>query len=316
MKATKTVYDHIRSNNIKTAILVGLFPCIFIALIFLFTWIVAPLDTTISTTVQVAVPTIIACAVWLMISWAFGDSMMLNVAHAHEIDDKNPETREIYRRVENVAIAAGLPTPRVYIIEDNSMNAFATGRSPRDASVALTRGIINRLSPLELDGVIAHEMAHIGNRDIRLDMLLITGVGVTVFAADVIGRSIMYAPHGDSDNDGKNNGAAILMMVWLAFMVFNFLITPLLRMAVSRNREYAADATGAHITRNPAALASALRKITTDARVECMDKNKSMAAICIANPSGPREFASSLLATHPPVDKRIARLESMSKGEK
>lgn len=311
MKATQTVYDHIRSNNIKTAVLVALFPCIFIALIFLFTWIVAPIDTAVSTTISVAIPTFIACAAWMLISWAFGDSMMLNAAHAREIDNQSAENRAIYRRVENVAIAAGLPTPRVYIIEDNSMNAFATGRSPRDASIALTRGIINRLTPLELDGVIAHEMAHIGNRDIRLDMLLITGVGVTVFAADLIGRSMMYAPRGDSDGDGKNNSAAILMMVWLAFMVFNFLITPLLRMAVSRNREYAADATGAHITRNPMALADALRKITTDAHVKCMDKNKSMAAVCIANPSGPREFASSLMATHPPVEKRIARLESM-----
>ncbi len=311
MNATKTVYDHIRSNNIKTAILVALFPCIFIALVFLFTWIVAPIDTAISTTIGVAVPTFVACAVWMLISWAFGDSMMLNVARAHEIDDSTPENRAIYRRVENIAIAAGLPTPRVYIIEDNSMNAFATGRTPRDASVALTRGIINRLTPLELDGVIAHEMAHIGNRDIRLDMLLITGVGVTVFAADIIGRSMYYAP--SSDEDGKNNGAAVLLMVWLAFMVFNWIITPLLRMAVSRNREYAADATGAHITRNPMALANALRKITTDARVECMAKNKSMAAVCIANPGGVREFASSLLATHPPVEQRIARLESMVK---
>ncbi len=312
MKGTKNVYDHIRSNNIKTAFLVALFPCIFIALIFLFTWIVAPIDTAIQTTVQVAIPTVIACAAWMMISWAFGDAMMLNVARAHEIDDKTPENREIYRRVENIAIAAGLPTPRVYIIEDNSMNAFATGRSPRDASVALTRGIINRLPPLELDGVIAHEMAHVGNRDIRLDMLLITGVGVTVFAADIIGRSLYYA-RTDNDGDGKNNTGAILLMVWLAFMVFNMIVTPLLRMAVSRNREYAADATGAHITRNPMALANALRKITTDARMECMDKNKSMAAVCIAYPGGPREFASSLMATHPPVAKRIARLESMVK---
>ncbi len=314
MKRAKTVYDHIRSNNIKTALLVALFPCIFIALIFLFTLIVAPVEVAISTTVKVAVPTVIACLVWLGISWAFGDSMMLNMAGAAEIDDTDPQYRDIYRRVENVAIAAGLPTPRVYIINDDGMNAFATGRSPRDASVALTRGIVKRLAPLELDGVIAHELAHIGNRDIRLDMLLVTGVGVTVFVADIIGRTMFYAPR--NDEDAKNNSAAILMMVWLAFMVFNLLITPLLRMAVSRNREYAADATGAQITRNPLALADALRKITSDAHVKCMDKNKSMAAVCIANPSGMREFASSLLATHPAVEKRIARLESMAKGEK
>lgn len=310
MKKVKTVYDHIRSNNIKTALLVILFPLIFIGLIFLFTWIVVPAQQALQTTISVAIPTFIACFVWLLISWAFGDSMMLNSAHAHEIHDDNPQTREIFRSVENVALAAGLPRPRVYIIDDDSMNAFATGRSPRDASVALTRGIIKKLSRPELEGVIAHEMAHIGNRDIRLDMLLITGVGVTVFAADVIMRAVFYGNIGNNE-DNKNGGAAVLMMVWLAFMVFNFIITPILRMAVSRNREYAADATGAQITRNPRALANALRKITTDSRVECLDKAKSMSAICIANPGGPREFASSLMSTHPPASERIKRLESM-----
>lgn len=308
---TKTVYDHIRSNNIKTAILVAAFPMIFIALVFLFVWCVAPFETAVHTTANVAIPTFIACAVWMIISWAFGDSMMLNAARATEIHDNDKQNREIFRAVENVAMAAGLPRPRVYIIDDDSMNAFATGRCPRDASVALTRGIVARLTRPELEGVIAHEMAHIGNRDIRLDMLLITGVGVTVFAADIIGRTIMYGGTRN-DNDNKNGGAAVLVMVWLAFMVFNWIITPLLRMAVSRNREYAADATGALITRNPLALASALRKITTDARVECLDKTASMAAVCIADPRGLREFASSLLATHPPVESRIKRLESMA----
>ena len=309
MNTVKTVYDHIRSNNIKTTLLVITFPLIFIALIFLFTWMVVPLNDAIQTTVNVAIPTFIACMVWLVISWAFGDSMMLHSAHAHEIFDTDMQYREIFRSVENVAIAAGLPRPRVYIIDDNSMNAFATGRSPRDASIALTRGIIKRLDKLELEGVIAHEMAHIGNRDIRLDMLLITGVGVTVFAADMILR---LAIMGGNSNDNKNNGAAVLLMVWLAFMVFNWIITPVLRMALSRSREYAADATGAQITHNPMALANALRKITTDSRVECLDKVKSMAAVCIAYTGGPREFASSLMATHPPVEKRIERLESMA----
>ena len=310
MTAVRTVYDHIRSNNIKTMILVALFPLIFIALVFLFSWIVMDAHDAAMTAVSVAVPTFIACFIWMGISWAFGDAMILNVAGAREITDADPEYRNVYRRVENVAIAAGLPTPRVYIIDDASMNAFATGRGPRDASVALTRGIIARLDNLELDGVIAHEMSHIGNRDIRLDMLLITGVGVTVFVADIIGRIMMGGTHSRRD-DKDNGGAAALMMVWLAFMVFNWMIVPFLRMAVSRNREYAADACAAGITRNPRALASALRKITTDARVECLDRVKSMSAICIANPGVPRELIGDLLATHPPVARRIARLESM-----
>ena len=312
MKKIQTVYDHIRSNNMKTWGLIILFPMIFICLIFLLVWAVSPISQAINTTVSVAIPTFIMCAIWMLISWAFGDSMILNMAGAHEIKPDNKEHREIFRTVENVALAAGLPTPRVYIIDDNSLNAFATGRSPKDASVALTRGIIKKLDRQELAGVIAHEMAHIGNRDIRLDMLLITGVGVTVFIADILLRSAMYGNHSTSDNDNRGNSTAILMMVWLAFAVFNTIITPLLRMAISRNREYAADSTGAFITRNPNALANALRKINTDSRIESMDNAKSMAAICIAYPGRPREFISELMATHPPVDKRIKRLESMN----
>lgn len=311
MAHIKTVYDHIRTNNIKTIMLVALFPLIFITLIFLFTWTVSPLESAINTTISVAIPTIVVCAVWLLISWAFGDSMMLGAAHAHEISENDKQYRELFRSVENVALAAGLPTPRVYIIEDESLNAFATGRTPRDASIALTRGIIKKLDKSELSGVIAHEMSHIGNRDIRLDMLLITGVGVTVFIADIILRGIIYSNHKSDDND-RGNGAAVLMMVWLAFMVFNGIISPLLRMAVSRNREYAADATAAHITRDPIALAAALRKISGNSRLTSLDKVKSMSSACIENPGTTREFIGDLMATHPPIEKRISRLESMN----
>ena len=308
MPKIKTVYDHIRQNNIKTALLVALFPLIFIALVFLFTWCVVPLNDAINTTISVAIPTFIACLIWMVISWAFGDSMMLSAVGAHEIHDTDPQYCEVFRSVENVAIAAGLPCPRVYIIDDDSLNAFATGRSPRDASVALTRGIIKKLDKLELEGVIAHECAHIGNRDIRLDMLIITGIGVTAFAADLIYRVAFYGG-GHRDNDDNKSGA-LLLMVWLAFMVFNTIITPILRLAVSRNREYAADATGAHITRNPMGLANALRKISGASRTKSLDSMKSMAFACIAEP-GARGFMGDVFSTHPSTEKRIARLESM-----
>ncbi len=316
MSNLSTVYTHIRQNNIKTILLVTLFPCIFIGLIFLFTWCVAPLDEAIHTTTAVAIPTLCACVIWMVISWSFGDSMMLNVANAQEINNQDPQNREIFRLVENTALAAGMPTPRVYIIEDNSLNAFATGRTPNDASVALTRGIINKLTPAELRGVIAHEMAHIANRDIRLDMLLITGVGVTVFIADILGRNLTYTRNSSSNND-RNNSGAILFMVWLAFMVFNLIISPLLRMAISRNREYSADATGAHITRDPLSLASALHKISTDSRIEALDRIPSMSTVCIAYP-GHRHATlnTKLTATHPPIESRIERLESMAPGIK
>lgn len=308
MKKVKTVYDHIRSNNIKTAILVILFPVIFIALVFLFTWIVAPASDAINIAIGVAAPTFVICMIWMLISWAFGDSMMLHMANAHQINDNDAQNKYIYRLVENVALAAGLPTPRVYIIEESGLNAFATGRTPADATVALTRGIINKLDKLELEGVIAHEMSHIGNRDIRLEMFVITGLGVTVFISDTILHSITHASHA---RDEKDNSAAVLFMVWLAFFVFNLIISPLLHMAISRKREFAADATGAQITRNPAALASALRKISDNPNVASLSDRKSMATICIANPTGKKSLVSELMATHPPVEERIKRLESM-----
>lgn len=308
MKKVKTVYDHIRENNIKTAILVALFPISFIVLVFLFCWIIMPARDAFNVMIQVAVPTFVICAVWMIISWAFGDSMMLSSTGAIEVHDDNPEYKKIFRAVENVALAAGLPTPRIYIIPDDGLNAFATGRNPRDASVALTRGIINKLNDIELQGVIAHEMSHIGNRDIRLDMLLITGVGVTVFAADIIFRAAIYGNHGRDDN-GKNSTAAVLMMVWLAFTVFNVIVSPLLQLAVSRKREFAADACGAQITRNPQALADALRKISGESLVQSLAKSKSMAIACIAEPR--RAFMGDLFSTHPSTTERIKRLESM-----
>ena len=312
MQNIKTVYEHIRGNNIKTFLLVALFPVIFIVLIFLFVWAVAPLSQAVETTLAVAIPTVLVCFVWMLISWAFGDSMILSANNAIQITAENAEYRDVLRSVENVARAAGLPMPRVYVINDNGLNAFATGRTPNDASVALTRGIIKKLNRLELEGVIAHEMAHIGNRDIRLDMMIITGVGVTVFVADILWRSAMYGNFSDENNDNKTNMGAVLMMVALALSAFNLIITPLLRMAISRNREYAADATGAFITRNPHALASALGKISENSCVNRCRNNKSMDAIYIAEPVKERALFADAFATHPPVEKRIARLESMS----
>ena len=308
MHKVKTVYDHIRENNIKTAVLVAMFPISFIALVFLFCWIIMPVQDALNTTVQVAIPTFVICLVWMIISWAFGDSMMMSGAGAHEIHDDTPENKKIFRMVENVALAAGLPTPRVYIIPDNGLNAFATGRSPNDASVALTRGIINKLDDNELQGVIAHEMSHIGNRDIRLDMLLITGVGVTVFAADILLR-IALQSNNNRDENGKAGTGAVLLMVWLAFTVFNIVVSPLLQLAVSRKREFAADACGAQITRNPRALADALRKISGNATVKSLSETKSMAIACIAEPG--KSFMGDLFSTHPSTAERIKRLENM-----
>lgn len=313
MAQINTVYDHIRKNNHKTILLVLLFPLSFLLLLFGFFVADNPWQDALTASVAIAGPIFAICSIWMLISWAFGDSMMLGFAGATEIHSKDEKYREIFQSVENIALAAGLPTPRVYIMNDNSLNAFATGRSPRDASIALTSGIIKKLNKSELEGVIAHEMAHIGNRDIRLDMLIITGVGVTVFLANLLWYTATY-DLGNRNKDKRNLNLALLGC-WLVLTIFNVVIVPLLRMALSRNREYAADATGAQITRNPHALASALRKISGDSRLKQLDKVKTMSSVCIAFPGDSRALFSEVFATHPPIKKRIKRLETMSIAE-
>jgi heat shock protein HtpX len=307
----KTVYDHIKSNNRKTMLLVALFPISFIALVFLFVLAVFLLSAepgydviggAAAAAASVAVPVAAAALIWMLVSWLCGDSMMLAVAGARPVSKDEKECRRLFQSVQNVALAAGLPTPKVYIVLDDGMNAFATGRTPNDASVAFTRGIVQNLDRAELEGVIAHEMAHIGNRDIRMDMLIITGLGVTIFMADIIFR--MAAAGWNKHKDRR----ALLFAVWGAFTVFNFIILPILRMAISRKREYLADATGASITRNPRALASALSKISQNPHVRSVEGSTTMAEAFIADP---RMGLARLFATHPPVEERIKRLNDM-----
>lgn len=334
----QTVYDHIAANNCKTWLLLLLFPTVLSLLTILATVLafyamgdlrfaahfVTPhqeflLSHNIAITagnvywlaggffIASYLPFVFGTAItWMLISYFFGDTMMLSFAHALPLQKQ--ENPQVYRLVENVAIAAGLPMPKVYIVDDESLNAFATGRDPKHASIALTTGIIAKLEPLELEGVIAHEMAHIGNRDIRLNMMIITGLSVFAFLAEMIGRSLRYSTSSSKDS-GKFK--ILLLAIMLALLVFNFFVAPIIQMAISRAREYAADATGALITRNPQALASALQKISADARVEILDGKKTMSTACIADPREPKAAFQSMLATHPPIRIRIKRLMEM-----
>ncbi len=307
-----TVYDHIARNNLKTLFLVLLFPVTLCALMYGFLFLFLGTGENPASVAQInaffvtAAPVLIGGALlWSAISYFFGDQMMLGFAGATELVPETTTDKNVLRSVENVALAAGLPCPKVYVIADNSLNAFATGRTPETASVAVTRGLINKLEPMELEAVIAHEMGHIGNRDIRLNMMIITGIGIFGLLADIVRP-------GRSSNKDKE-GAAIFA-IWLAVVVFSFIVAPIIQFAISRTREYAADATAAFITRNPAALASALRKISGDARVEVLDETPHMAVACIYSPldnSGGEMAFLGWGQTHPDINDRIARLEQM-----
>ncbi|MBR3912708.1 MAG: M48 family metallopeptidase [Alphaproteobacteria bacterium] len=317
-----TAFEHIQSNNFKTILLILLFPCSLVALFYIVCFFIyvgqyqnaLPM---INQTVLHGMPIIIGIAlVWMFISGLWGDKMMLGFAGAKQLK-KTDEYKHIYLLVENTAIMAGLPTPKIYVINDDSLNAFATGYSPKNASIALTTGIMKKLSPLELQGVIAHELAHIGNRDIRLNMMLIAGVGIFGLLAD--GFSPIRPPQkngvsiktGSSSSKNKDSGFLLLLAVFITLMIFHHIIEPLLLLAVSRTREFAADATGAMITHHPQALADALKKISKDSTVEILENHKNMAQACIYAPFNAKPLFS-LFSTHPSVEERIKRLEQMS----
>lgn len=259
------------------------------------------------------IPVITAAALlWIVISYFTGDALLLRNASAHEIArEDNPQ---LYRLVENLCITRGLPLPRIYIIADASLNAFATGRKPENATIAVTSGLLEKLDKAELEGVLAHELGHVENRDITL--MLIAIAGVSFFA--IVGEFLLRTAARTRVGSGRNNGGQVklaILLLGLLFLIFGYVIAPLLRLAMSREREYLADASAALTTRNPGALADALEKISKDSRVEALDDHPSMAAMCIEQPgekaSGLFSRLSGLYATHPPIEERIRRLREM-----
>jgi heat shock protein HtpX len=225
--------------------------------------------------------------------------------------------RQLQNVVDEMAIAAGLPRPDVYVVPDEDPNAFATGRGPGHASIAVTRGLIDTLDREELQGVVAHEMSHIRNLDVRLMTIVAALVGAVALLADWARRGMLWGG-GPRRRDRERGGAAgvVLFAVWIVAILLAPLMGQMLAMMVSRRREYLADATGAELTRNPLGLARALEKIE-DAAAPTRAINRGSAHLCIADPLGRQMnlrtgFWSDLFATHPPMAARIAALKAMS----
>ncbi len=235
------------------------------------------------------------------------DKIVLGISGAKQV--KESDARDLHNLVENVCIAAGLPNPKIYIIEDSAMNAFATGRDPQHAAICFTTGILSRLEKRELEGVIAHELSHIGNFDIRLMSIVSILVGTVTLIADWFTRGRLY---GGSRRRGDSEINGIIMLVGLFFIIISPIIATLIKLAVSRNREYLADASGVMITRYPQGLASALRKLANDKEV-LEAANGATAHLYIANPlkNDIGGFLANLFNTHPPIADRIRRLEAM-----
>jgi len=245
-----------------------------------------------------------------------GDRAVLQSATARPLDPRDPKEKMLDNVVEEMAIAGGLPKPRVYIVPDSDPNAFATGARPDGASIAVTRGLLDQLDRAELQAVVAHEMAHVRNYDIRLMTVVAALAGAVLLLSDWARRGFRWGGVRRSDR-GRGSGlaGAVFFVLWLLSLILAPLIARLVAMAVSREREFLADASGSELTRNPLALASALQKI--DAAVEPTPSIKQgVAHLCIADPRGravnEREgWWAGLFATHPPVARRVALLREM-----
>ncbi len=237
-----------------------------------------------------------------------GDRMVLTISRARRIEKK--DYPRLFNIVEELTIASGVPMPRIYVIDDTAPNAFATGRDPEHAAVAITTGLLQKLSRDELQGVMAHELSHIGNRDILFAMMVGILVGSIVMISDFFLRSVFWGG-GRRKKSGKGGGNAILMVLALLLAILAPLFAKLLQLAVSRQREYLADASAAKLTRYPEGLASALEKIANDKEVLEV-ANRATQHLYIVNPIKPFEKrAKNLFSTHPPIGERVARLRSM-----
>jgi len=233
------------------------------------------------------------------VSYWRSDKIALKATGAKEASRE--EYFDLYTSVENLAITAGLPMPRVYVIHDIAPNAFATGRDPEHSAIAVSTGLLKILEKNELEGVIAHEMSHIGNRDILVMTVVVVLVGFLALVSDILLRSMIFGG-GSRDNNGKGGGA--MMIVGIVLVVLSPLVGALIQMAVSRKREYLADASGALLTRYPEGLASALEKISKHGG-KMKKASNATAHLFISNPFGK---AKKLFSTHPPVGERIKRL--------
>lgn len=305
MKPTINLYQQIASNKRRTVgILLGFGIFAVLLALALSAYFELPLGAT--------GVILSSMAVLMLLQYSLASSMVLRIAGARPA--RREEYPFIYHTVEGLAIAAGIPAPKCYIIDSPAINAFATGRDPQEGVVALTTGLIERLNNEEIEGVIAHEIAHIQNYDIRLATIAIAFVGIVSVINELVVRSLWFGGgriKGRSKNDRNKGGSGIFLAIGLIFIILAPIFSRLLQLALSRRREYAADTTAAWLTRNPQGLANALRKIAIDP-YPLRQATKSTAALYIVNPLNKLSMAANSFSTHPPIEKRIELLEQLA----
>lgn len=298
------MYDQIAQNKRKTWILISLFSIIILAI----GWVIGAQGGSPEAGIILAA---MVATVMTLIGYYKGDAVSLAASGAKKIEHR--DSPELYALVENLAITAGLPTPSIYLINDPSANAFATGRDPEHASVAVTTGLLSLMTKTELEGVLAHELSHIKNFDIRVMTLVVVLVGSIVLLSDLTMRSFWFRGKGQSDRSG-GQAALILFIIAFGLTILSPLIAEMIKLAVSRSREYLADASASMLTRYPDGLADALQKIA-DQDQPLQRANHATAHLFLANPFDPhvtKKF-ESLFSTHPPIEQRIAKLRGMTR---
>ena len=301
-QARLNIYDAVAANRWRTVALVAVFTGILIALGYVVGEVFAPGGGVAMVPAALGLSGVSATA-----SYFAGDKLVLAQSQARELAPG--EETQLRNIVDTLSIGLGVPPPRIYLIDDTAPNAFATGRDPKHASIAVTRGLLDKLDRTELEGVIAHELSHVGNHDIRVMLLVTVLVGTIALLSDWMFRSFAFGA-GRRGRD-RGGGGGIVLIIAIALAILTPIIATLIQLAVSRQREYLADASGALLTRFPPGLASALRKIAADK--EALEvANKATASLYFANPlkDAPRAM-DGLFDTHPPIAERIRRLEAM-----
>jgi heat shock protein HtpX len=299
------MYTQIDANKRNTALLLFIFLIVIIGLGFVFSYVF--------NNQWILIAAVVIAITQAFISYYYSDSITLAISGATEV--KRNDNLTLHRLVENLAITAGIPKPRIYIINDSAPNAFATGRDPNHAVICVTSGILEKLNKTELQCVIAHEMSHIGNYDIRLMTIVVVLVGVIALLSDWFLRWTWWGGGRKRNDDGGGQLQLVMFILAIVLAILAPIIATLIKLAISRNREYLADSTGALLTRYPDGLASALEKISKDS--EPLEvANKATAHLYIASPfkedeNGSINWFQSMFETHPPIKERIKRLHNM-----
>lgn len=308
------LYQQIRKNNINSFLLLIAFPVLLLIIFYVIIYFVARgsgdegnrlLIDPNSSFLSVMPFILVGVTIWFLIAWAGHASFIRMATGAKPLERK--ENKRVYNLVENLCISQGMRMPQINIIEDDSLNAFASGIDERSYTITLSRGIINKLEDDELEGVIAHELSHIRNRDVRVLIISIIFVGIFAFLAEVAFRSLRFAGRGKKDS----KGSGMIILIAIVVTAIAYFISILLRFGISRKREYLADAGAADMTKKPYALANALKKISSDPFIEAVE-NRDVAQLFIDNPTPSTHQSASwdnLFATHPPIKKRIDLLE-------